>query len=123
MKVFISVAASFDLSESHGKIRSQKVGAATIVYEVTDGRVNLQSLRVPQNKRRSGEAKNAMRLFLSDVDEKGLEVKLGASALDKKTNTNKLVGFYKSLGFILTGRSINMLGDPEMLRPTQRSHI
>ena len=76
-------------------------------------------MRTPQAKRGKGSARAALSQFLQEADARGLSVKLQASALDKKTSTAKLVKFYQSLGFKPTGRTINALGEPEMLRPAR----
>jgi hypothetical protein len=100
--------------------RDFKSGDSIIKYgvqaEAEGGEIDIYSLRTPQTKRGKGSGRKAMELFLDAADIARKEIKLGASSLDKKTSTSKLFSFYKSLGFNPTGRSINQLGDPEMIR-------
>lgn len=113
----------FDWSNPGGKgaggfhSRDTKIGDTTISYGVgADGTAEIISVRTPQAKRGKGSARQALAKFIEEADARGLTVKLQASPLDKKTNLGKLVEFYKSLGFVLTGKTINPAGDPEMVR-------
>lgn len=100
--------------------RDTKVGDTTISYGVgADGTAEVISVRTPQAKRGGGSARRALEIFLAEADKRGVSVKLQASPLDKKTHLDKLVRFYQSLGFELTGRKINAVGDPEMVRPAK----
>ncbi|MBK6906470.1 MAG: hypothetical protein IPH08_04950 [Rhodocyclaceae bacterium] len=101
----------------------EKFGKAKVSYTVHPGagEVDIGVLRVPQSARGSGEARRAMQELLGEVDAAGYTAKLGASPLDKKTNLQRLVDFYSSLGFSPTGRSINGVGDPEMMRPPSKT--
>ena len=97
-------------------IREVSIGNSTLAYRVEGEGVKLFSLRTPQSKRGQGSARNAMRQFLARTDAEGLPVTLDSSPLDSKTNGGKLTAFYKSLGFVPTGRKINAVGDIEMRR-------
>lgn len=110
------------------KIHEVQVGDSRVVYSVVEpnlddprrsveAHVHLSSLRTPAKARGSGSGRRAMETFLAAVDaELGLPVTLGASPLDTRTKLGRLVQFYQSLGFVLTGRSINPVGHPEMMR-------
>ena len=80
-----------------------------------DKELELFSLRTPVSARKQGAAKAAMLAFLDKTDAAGITVKLLASPLDKKTRLDKLVAFYQSLGFKITGRG-NAAGEPNMER-------
>lgn len=96
-------------------IKTFKHGKSTIEYCMDDDVVDLFSLRTPASSRGQGEAKQAMLAFLKETDHEGLTIKLLASPLDKKTKIDKLVTFYRSLGFVVTGKG-NMAGEPTMER-------
>lgn len=97
-----------------------KAGPTKVIWEDNkDGTIEVVSLRTPSSKRGQGAGRAAMQDFLAEADRQGLDVKLGASPLDKRTKLNKLVDFYKSLGFETTGKNINMAGEPEMIRRAQ----
>ncbi len=104
-------------------LHQAKVGDSTIVYAVEDRvesapYVKISSLRTPRSKRLEGSARGAMETFLAAVDRDiSCEVRLDASPLDKRTSLGRLVQFYRSLGFEPTGRSVNVLGHPQMSRP------
>jgi hypothetical protein len=111
---FVQTPSILDLSEG---IKEIKLGDSTIQYgSEKNGYVKIYSIRTPQSKRNRGSARNAMDLFLKETDKLGKNVKLDCSSLDKKTNDRRLFDFYKSLGFVPTGRVINSFGDPEMER-------
>ncbi len=102
-----------------GKVKYVKFFNTTIAYSVNDidsGTVNIHSVRTPATKRGNGSARNAMTHFLAKTDGNGLSTRLSSSPLDKKTHGNRLENFYKSLGYIDTGRTINPVGDKEMIR-------
>lgn len=96
----------------------EKVGKAKLSYTVNpiNKEVDIASLRVPQAHRGEGDARKAMEELLAEVDAAGYTAKLGASPLDNKTSLSRLVDFYRSLGFEPSGRSINFIGEPEMIR-------
>ena len=103
-------------SDFGGNVQEQKIGNARIVYQMQrSGNVELGSIRVPHKHRGKGEAKTAIREFLSGTDKAGKTVELLASPLDRKTNVTKLVKFYQSEGFKLTGKT-NYAGEPKMVR-------
>jgi predicted GNAT family acetyltransferase len=115
---------AFDFSASNeGNVPKPdvKVGDTTIQYgfDFTGEKLKIYSVRTPQAKRGKGSARKAMEQFLQQADREGKTVYLDASALDKKTSTAKLVKFYESLGFVLTGKRANALGEPEMKREPQ----
>lgn len=114
----------FDWSNPGGKgvggyhSRDTKVGDTTVSYGVgADGVAEIISVRTPRAKRRAGSARRALEAFLREADARGFTVKLQSSPLDNKTDGRRLFDFYRSLGFEPTGRKINQVGDPEMVRP------
>lgn len=110
-----SVVEALDLSTGvHHFVR----GPSTIAYSVweADGSILLQSLRTKTTEKKKGYARAAMVQFLELADKTGLDVDLGASPLTKDVHLGRLVAFYQSLGFELTGHSINPAGDPQMVR-------
>lgn len=114
--------AMFDLSlvEDGNAIREYRVGATTICLDVRTDRVHIASVRTPQAHRGRGSARAAMQALLEQADAQGVLLELGASSLDKRTKTHLLVQFYASLGFEATGRSVNVLGHPLMVRRAQQ---
>lgn len=118
-----AIRGGFDMTAGGG-VKTVKVGDTTLMYSIaSDGKsVELFSVRTPASKRGKGSARSAIASFLLETDALGMEVKLSASPLDKKTKLGPLVEFYKSLGFEPTGRAINAAGDPEMVRKPQRSY-
>lgn len=114
----IGQSSAFDLSyaKDGNSVRQYRVGDTTIVINAMTDEISLSSIRTPQRKRGNGSAKRALRALISQADAEGVTITLGASPLDSKTNINKLVSLYESMGFRLTGRSINPMGDPEMIR-------
>jgi hypothetical protein len=104
--------------------RTKKIGDTTVMYGVgKDGTAELISVRTPQTKRGKGSARDALVKFLEEADAMGLEVKLQSSPLDKRTHGGRLQAFYESLGFKPTGRTINPVGDPEMIRAAKRDNL
>ena len=100
-----------------GGTQTYALGRTTIIYSTApDGHVEVQSVRTPATARGQGSARAAMLALLAETDAAGLAVTLCASPLDKRTHLGKLVAFYQSLGFTLTGRACNMAGDPMMVR-------
>lgn len=114
-------------ADTYATLHDAKLGDTTIVYgvHVTDGGpvVKISSVRTPVAKRRSGEARRALQEVLRQSDAAGLPVALDASPLDHRTRLDKLVSFYESLGFTVTGERVNRLGDPRMTRAAQSSHL
>ncbi len=102
-------------------IVDEKIGNSTVSYQLgDDGILKIFSLRTPQSKRGQGSATEAMNQIVQRADENGIPIKLDASPLDKKTSLNKLVGFYKKFGFEPTGETVNVLGEPVMMRSPKR---
>lgn len=98
-------------------IVDEKIGNSTISYQLgDDGVLKIFSLRTPQTKRGQGSAKAAMQQIIDRADRYEVPITLDASPLDKKTNLNKLVGFYRRFGFEPTGEKVNLLGEPVMFR-------
>ena len=102
-----------------GKVKEVKVGDSKIVFQVrwnipTD--VHISSIRTAIAKRGAGAARKALSAFLRQTDSQNLSTSLEASPLDNKTNAKRLEGFYESLGFKSTGKTINPMGDKEMVR-------
>lgn len=111
-----SAQTIFDLA-ADGRIRDAMFGQSKLQYAVMrTGTVELFSVRTPAAKRERGEARRALSAFLAEADAAGLQVKLVASPLDKRTSPQRLVAFYESLGFSRIGRSANAAGDPVMSR-------
>lgn len=101
-----------------GKWHDAKIGDTTITYWVHPDQVHIASVRTPASKRRKGSARRAMEAFLAAVDrDRRMPVHLLASPLDKRTTLARLVRFYQSLGFQLTGQTGNMAKDPVLVRP------
>ena len=84
-----------------------RVGPATVLFYVDDRErlVEIASLRVPQSARGVGAGRAALQYALSIADDLHYRTSLLASPLDKRTNLGRLVRFYMSEGFELTGRS------------------
>lgn len=117
MKIQLAVAST-PLPYEEGGVQHIKIGDSTIAYSKGYGKdyIELGSLRTPASKRGNGSARKAMVEFLKRTDAMQMDVELLASPLDKKTKIGKLVAFYQSLGFELTGRH-NMAYEPYMRRP------
>ena len=84
-----------------------RVGPATILFYVDDRErlVEIASLRVPQKARGVGAGRAALQYALAVADDLHYRTTLLASPLDKRTSLGRLVRFYMSEGFDLTGRS------------------
>lgn len=105
-------------SSTSSIFRTVKIETTTIDYRVSDDApsVEIISLRTPVRHRNKGSARKAMSMLLGEIDRHGMAATLAASSLDRRTRQHRLVSFYQSLGFELTGTSINMAGDPVMHR-------
>lgn len=101
---------------SDGKYHDFKFKDTTIQYINNGEYIKISSVRTPVAKRGKGSARAAMVEFLKLSDALNIPTMLDSSALDKKTNDLKLLNFYKSLGYEETGRTINYVGDKELLR-------
>ena len=98
-------------------------GDTTIGWQVKGPQeVEIYSVRTMNKSRRKGAARAAMTSFLGEADRLGTTVTLLASPLDKSTSLPRLVEFYKSLGFVLTGRSGNAAGHPLMRREAVKNN-
>lgn len=110
MKQFIEIV------ENVTKMQILKTDNATIYYGINNDVLELYSLRVSSKNRNKGYAKEIMTMLCNIADDKNLTIIVGVSPLDHKTKLDKLVSFYKTFNFALTGKSINVLGHPEMIR-------
>lgn len=110
----------FDLSLplDGNQVRETRVGHSRVVIDANanTGQITLASLRTPAARRGEGSARAALKLLLEQADRQGVRLTLGCSALDGKTDQGRLHAFYRSMGFVDTGRKINAVGDPEMAR-------
>jgi GNAT superfamily N-acetyltransferase len=106
-----------------GGSREVKFGDTRITYGIAYDQKSAEiiSVRTPVAKRGSGSARKALQAFVDEADRAGMVLRLGASPLDKKTHLGKLVRFYQSLGFVLTGKTINAAGEPELVRQPRES--
>lgn len=117
------VAAPSGSTPSTGLVRGAgfhafRHGPTTILYRNEAGEgVKIDSVRTPEGSERKGAGRAAMVAFLGHTDAAGLRVTLDASPLTLETKLGPLVAFYRSLGFVETGRAANWLGHPEMTRP------
>lgn len=110
-------AFDFSAPADGNALREVRVGDTRVVLDIRPtGDVHLASLRTPQRKRGRGSARLAMQALVTQADEEGVRLVLGASSLDHRTSTPRLIAFYRSLGFVETGVRINAAGDPEMTR-------
>lgn len=110
-----------NLSED-GLFRDVRIGDTAISYKMEGGEMHIVSVRTPAAKRNQGSARAAMQSVLREADEAGVPLRLESSPLDKRTNDRRLQSFYASLGFTPTGRKINAVGDPEMVRTPMQGH-
>lgn len=99
------------------KARTSKIGDTLVIYEITSSGAEIISLRTPASKRGQGSARKALGAFCREADSRGLPVTLMASPLDQRTKLGRLVTFYRSMGFEVTGQAGNQAGDPMMVRP------
>ena len=104
---------------SNDKIITIKLFDSKITYRRNDDTIKIFSIRTPIAKRGKGSARKAMNEFLNETDKLKLITMLDSSPLDKKTKDLKLLNFYKSLGYIETGKKINQVGDLELMRLPQ----
>lgn len=112
----ITISVSQIILNGDGRVKTTKIGNTTLVYSSHESYVKLQSVRTPVAHRGTGSARSALDTFLKETDALDLPVFLDASPLDRKTGLSGLVKFYQSLGFQLTGKKVNAMGDPEMKR-------
>lgn len=103
---------------------SLQVGDTTIALSVGPCRsAHVISLRTRHKRLGNGSARLAMEQLCLAADRAGFELSIWASPLNKRTNLARLVRFYQSLGFRLTGKIINQAGEPELIRPCLRQEI
>lgn len=102
-----------------------KVDKASVSFAVNHGKklVDIYSVRVPQKYRGKGQASAALTYVTQVADDLNYRAKLGASPLDARTNLPKLIKLYERFGFVRTGRSVNFVGDPEMVRASKRERM
>jgi hypothetical protein len=117
----ISEESTLDTLLESGRYKTLKLGDTTIILEIDEENdaIHIASIRTPIAKRKSGSARAALQYIIDKADVSGITLTLGASPLDDRTKLDKLVQFYRSMGFQTTGRSINYAGDPEMIRKPQ----
>lgn len=99
-----------------GRYHDFQVGGSLVQYVAREDHVYVASLRTKNKEQRKGSARAAMTAFLALTDAARLPVRLDASPLTKAVSLGRLVRFYQSLGFELTGKRVNMAGHPSMLR-------
>lgn len=104
-----------------GPSRTLVLNGATLIYEVTATGAEAISLRVSAKAKGTGAARAILARFCHEADLMSLPISLGASPLNKKTQLGRLVRFYQSLGFVLTGRTINAAGEPLMIREPRQA--
>jgi len=97
--------------------------STTIDFDERDPYIELHSLRTRSHERNKGSATRTMREFLEYADSRGKDVRLYASPLDRRTRIGRLIEFYRALGFEETGKKINALGHPEMVRYRKRNPV
>lgn len=105
----------FDWTPGGGS-REVKLNGATLIYGVSADSAEAISLRVATKSLKQGAARAILARFCEEADRHGKTLTLAASPLNKSTKLGRLVAFYQSLGFELTGRAINPAGDPAMIR-------
>ena len=105
-----------DGGKSDNPYREVRHSKTTGVYQEHPDHFELSSVRTPHAHRGQGGAHEVMRRINAMSDEAKKPVRLLASALDKKTNTGKLIQFYKQHGYEETGEKGNMAGEPWMQR-------
>lgn len=95
----------FDWSPSSGS-REVKIGGSTISYGVSrDGKTaELILIETPRKNRGHGEANKALSQFLKEADSNGVTVSAVVSPMDKQTDASRLMAWYKSSGFVPTGK-------------------
>lgn len=80
--------------------QSIQFGKTSFEYrQLPDGSVLLDFLATTPGDLNKGEARRGMQQFLSEADALGKVVKVVPEPQNNETNFNRLVGFYRSLGF------------------------
>lgn len=105
---------AFDWTPGGGSKVARRSGTR-ITYGVSGGEAGLIEVWTPPSRRGYGFARSALRAFLREANDAGIRrVRLVARARDRKTNQERLVAFYASLGFEATGEVTPVLGFPRM---------
>lgn len=122
-KHYVPTKVDFALQGGVGRFDVQIEGA-NVYYFIHQEKnlLDLAVLKVPASRRNQGCATRAMEYLCMQADELGLSMKLAACPLDRRTRPGQLVSFYRRFGFEPTGRSINAVGSPEMVRPATTLH-
>lgn len=77
-----------------------KHGAHVEMYWTPEGHVNLQTLIVPKKLRNQGIASNVINDIKRYSNKNKVKIILNAVPLDNSTESEKLINFYKSHGFV-----------------------
>ncbi|SDH22751.1 hypothetical protein [Propionivibrio dicarboxylicus] len=105
--------------------KSVQVGDTTIAYSIPAdaSRIEIDTVKTPEDKRGRGAARTAMRAFLSKADALGLPVFLTAEPIGKGgPSKSQLASFYKSLGFKYNvGKARDFSSMHSMVRVPQQS--
>jgi GNAT superfamily N-acetyltransferase len=89
-------------------------GKALVTFSYTPDGVSLDRLWVPVRYRNTGSGRQALLKFVGFFAKQAIPVYLTVAPLDKITDPETLVGFYRSCGFRPTGY-INAIKLPEMI--------
>ena len=109
--------SDFDWNTTDPKrIRETRLDEVTVIYTYDGKIVHLISIRTKVKSQGKGKARAVLLKLCKEADDRGASIVLEASPLTKSVSLSRLVSFYESLGFIPTGRTINPLGDPELIR-------
>lgn len=97
-----------------------QIGHCAVILSVrSPDKIHIVSMRTATKHLGNGEARLAMRELCAAADAAGITLDLWASPLTQRTKLSRLIRFYQSLGFKLTGTIINQAGEPEMIRPSR----
>ena len=113
MKISVSLS---HILKADNIIRTFEAYSSKIMYQYDGIKVKIFSIRTKTSEQGKGSARQALIEFLDMVDELHVPVYLDSSPLNKKTNWKRLYTFYTSMGFKPTGKTVNPMGDPEMMR-------
>jgi hypothetical protein len=107
-------------------LRETNINDCLIMYTINQDSdklsIYLGSVRVKISKQGRGRFRNGMTQFLHDCDLSNMPISLHAAPLDPSVDVNRLLEFYRSLGFRETGNY--KLEFPEMRRePYENSHL
>ena len=88
----------FDLNTTGRKVK--EFGKTTFEYRaLNDGSILLDFLATDPEFLNKGEARNGMQQFVSEADASGKIIRVVPEPQNNETNFNRLVDFYRSLGF------------------------